>query len=145
MKWFLKYFHRNLIRPIITKTITKALAALVIVLLWDRFANVERVGISRLSIGLSAVGLILVLMSWFCYLHLDGLAPIDRIKERLIRSGRRKSKPMRSRGGDIADYLDEDVIPYEELEDDEKAACRLASYILSGAVLILCSVIVSLL
>ena len=129
-----------MIRPIITKTVTKALIALAAVLVWDRFANVETVGISRLSIGLSAVGLILVLMSWFSYLHLDGLTPIDQI----LKPGRRKTKPARSRGGDIADYLDEEIIPYEDLEDDEKAVCRLVSYVLSGLILIVISFFVPL-
>ena len=144
MKFFRKYFHKKLIRPIITKTVTKALIALAAVLVWDRFANVETVGISRLSIGLSAVGLILVLMSWFSYLHLDGLTPIDQIKSRLLKPGRRKTKPARSRGGDIADYLDEEIIPYEDLEDDEKAVCRLVSYVLSGLILIVISFFVPL-
>ena len=53
-----KQYHRYMIRPIVTKTITRTLIGLVIVLLWDKYVNVERIGVSRLGFGLGAVGII---------------------------------------------------------------------------------------
>ena len=78
-----KQYHRYMIRPIVTKTITRTLIGLVIVLLWDKYVNVERIGVSRLGFGLGAVGIILMAGAWFSYLHLDGLTPIDTAKKEI--------------------------------------------------------------
>ena len=130
-----------MIRPIVTKTITRTLIGLVIVLLWDKYVNVERIGVSRLGFGLGAVGLILMAGAWFAYLHLDGLTPVDTAKKRFgIKNKKKKAK--RNTGGDIADYLDEEIVPFEELEEDEKAACQLAAFFLSGAVLVIAGVVI---
>lgn len=143
MNWIKKHYHRYMIRPIITKSITRALIALVIALLWDRFVNLDRIGVSRLDFGLTAIGVILMAMAWFSYLHLDGITPIEDARERLGRKGKRKQHIKRSYGGDLADYLDEEIVPYQELEDDEKAACQMAAFLLSGAVLVLGALIIS--
>ncbi len=141
MRWFKEHYHRYMIRPIVTKTITRTLIGLVIVLLWDKYVNVERIGVSRLAFGLGAVGLILMAGAWFSYLHLDGLTPVDTAKKRFgIKNKKKKTK--RSTGGDIADYLDEEIVPFEELEEDEKAACQLVAFLISGAVLVIAGVIV---
>ena len=142
MRWLKERFHRYMIRPIVTKTITRTLIGLVIVLLWDKYVNVERVGFSRLGFGLVAVGLILMAGAWFSYLHLDGLTPVDTAKKHFGVKNKKK-KPKRNTGGDIADYLDEEIVPYEELEDDEKAACQMAAFLFSGLVLVIAGTIIS--
>jgi F0F1-type ATP synthase assembly protein I len=143
MRWFKEHYHRYMIRPIVTKTITRTLIGLVIVLLWDKYVNVERVGVSRLAFGLGAIGLILMAGAWFSYLHLDGLTPVDTAKKHLgIKNKKKKTK--RSTGGDIADYLDEEIVPFAELEEDEKAACQMAAFFLSGAVLVIAGILVPL-
>lgn len=143
MRWFKEHYHRYMIRPVVTKTITRTLIGLVIVLLWDKYVNVERVGVSRLAFGLGAIGLILMAGAWFSYLHLDGLTPVDTAKKHLgIKNKKKKTK--RSTGGDIADYLDEEIVPFAELEEDEKAACQLAAFLISGAVLVIAGILVPL-
>ena len=121
MRWLKKQYHRYMIRPIVTKTITRTLIGLVIVLLWDKYVNVERIGVSRLGFGLGAVGIILMAGAWFSYLHLDGLTPID-----------------------IADYLDEEIVPYEELDESEKAACQMAVFLISGMILVIAGIVIPL-
>ena len=102
MRWLKKQYHRYMIRPIVTKTITRTLIGLVIVLLWDKYVNVERIGVSRLGFGLGAVGIILMAGAWFSYLHLDGLTPIDTAKKKFgVKNKKKKTK--QSMGGDIAD------------------------------------------
>ena len=81
---------------------------------------------SRLGFGLGAVGIILMAGAWFSYLHLDGLTPIDTAKKKFgVKNKKKKTK--QSMGGDIADYLDEEIVPYEELDESEKAACQMAA------------------
>lgn len=142
MRWLKERFHRYMIRPIVTKTITRTLIGLVIVLLWDKYVNVERIGVSRLGFGLGAVGIILMAGAWFSYLHLDGLTPVDNAKKHFgVKNKKKKTK--RSTGGDIADYLDEEIVPYEELEDDEKAVCQMAAFLISGFVLVVAGIVIS--
>ena len=85
-----------MIRPIVTKTITRTLIGLVIVLLWDKYVNVERIGVSRLGFGLGAVGIILITV-WFSYLHLDGLTPIDTAKKKFSVKIKEKNKAKHRR------------------------------------------------
>ena len=97
MRWLKKQYHRYMIRPIVTKTITRTLIGLVIVLLWDKYVNVERIGVSRLGFGLGAVGIILMAGAWFSYLHLDGLTPIDTAKKKFGVKIKRKNKAKHGR------------------------------------------------
>ena len=95
MRWLKKQYHRYMIRPIVTKTITRTLIGLVIVLLWDKYVNVERIGVSRLGFGLGAVGIILMAGAWFSYLHLDGLTPIDTAKKKFgVKNKKKKTKKI---------------------------------------------------
>ena len=134
MRWLKKQYHRYMIRPIVTKTITRTLIGLVIVLLWDKYVNVERIGVSRL---------ILMTGAWFSYLHLDGLTPIDTAKKKFgVKNKKKKTK--QSMGGDIADYLDEEIVPYEELDESEKAACQMAAFLISGMILVIAGIVIPL-
>jgi hypothetical protein len=143
MRWLKKQYHRYMIRPIVTKTITRTLIGLVIVLLWDKYVNVERIGVSRLGFGLGAVGIILMAGAWFSYLHLDGLKPIDTAKKKFgVKNKKKKTK--QSMGGDIADYLDEEIVPYEELDESEKAACQMAAFLISGMILVIAGIVIPL-
>ena len=122
MRWLKKQYHRYMIRPIVTKTITRTLIGLVIVLLWDKYVNVERIGVSRLGFGLGAVGIIL--------------------KKFGVKNKKKKTK--QSMGGDIADYLDEEIVPYEELDESEKAACQMAAFLISGMILVIAGIVIPL-
>ena len=47
-------------------------------------------------------------------------------------------------GGDIADYLDEEIVPYEELDESEKAACQMAAFLISGMILVIAGIVIPL-
>ena len=135
MRWLKKQYHRYMIRPIVTKTITRTLIGLVIVLLWDKYVNVERIGVSRLGFGLGAVGIILMAGAWFSYLHLDGLTPIDTAKKKFgVKNKKKKTKQS----------LDEEIVPYEELDESEKAACQMAAFLISGMILVIAGIVIPL-
>ena len=128
MRWLKKQYHRYMIRPIVTKTITRTLIGLVIVLLWDKYVNVERIGVSRLGFGLGAVGIILMAGAW----------------KKKFGVKNKKKKTKQSMGGDIADYLDEEIVPYEELDESEKAACQMAAFLISGMILVIAGIVIPL-
>ena len=143
MRWLKKQYHRYMIRPIVTKTITRTLIGLVIVLLWDKYVNVERIRSFKAWLWTGC--------SWnyfngWCmvsYLHLDGLTPIDTAKKNFgVKNKKKKTK--QSMGGDIADYLDEEIVPYEELDESEKAACQMAAFLISGMILVIAGIVIPL-
>ena len=47
-------------------------------------------------------------------------------------------------GGDIADYLDEEIVPYEELDESEKAACQMVAFLISGMILVIAGIVIPL-
>ena len=81
--------------------------------------------------------------AWFSYLNLDGLTPIDTAKKKFgVKNKKKKTK--QSMGGDIADYLDEEIVPYEELDESEKAACQMAAFLISGMILVIAGIVIPL-
>lgn len=119
---FLKSY---MIRPILYKCVTRAALAVTALLLWERYVNTA----GRLSLfkdGCFGMGLLFFCLSWFSYLHLDGVTVHHMLEER------KKKKPVRKSYGDIVDFADEHIVSYEELSDHERAACSLAANLLCG-------------
>ena len=56
----------------------------------------------------------------------------------------KKKKTKQSMGGDIADYLDEEIVSYEELDESEKAACQMAAFLISGMILVIAGIVIPL-
>ncbi|MCD7818124.1 MAG: hypothetical protein LUH07_03625, partial [Lachnospiraceae bacterium] len=109
------------------------LTALLLSLLWSRYVDQNGRGV---SFALQVFGIILCIFSWFRYLRLDGVHIFpSRQKEKDDTREKRFHLP------DIIDFTDERINPMDELEEEEKTACRLASDLISGAVLILAGVI----
>lgn len=142
MSWLKKHYHRYMIRPIVTKTITRTMIGLVVVLLWDTYANVERTGISRLEFGMGAVGIMLMAGAWFCYLHLDGVKPIETAKKRLGKHEKKTEKIKKQTTADMIDYIEENV--EEAFEEEDKVLCQLAAFFLAGLLLILGSILIGM-
>lgn len=142
MSWLKKHYHRYMIRPVVTKTITRTMIGLVVVLLWDTYANVERTGISRLEFGMCAVGIMLMAGAWFCYLHLDGLKPIETAKKHLGKDEKKTGKVKKQATTDMIDYIEENA--EEAFEEEDKASCQMAAFFLSGMFLILGSILVGI-
>ncbi|MCD7862689.1 MAG: hypothetical protein LUG61_04045 [Lachnospiraceae bacterium] len=132
-KFFKIYRNRYMIRPTVYQTVYRCLAALVLSLLWSRYMDQNGRGV---SFALQVFGIILCIFSWFRYLGLDGVHIFpSRQKDKDQTRKKRFHLP------DIIDFTDERVSPMDELEEEEKTACRLASDLISGAVLILAGVI----
>lgn len=119
-KWFQRHFHRALVRPTVYRAFTRFMLALLAALLWNEFAN--RSGLLSLNRhAFLLLSIFFAFLAWMNYLRLDGLR-VPQIDRRLFDWKRRS--PMRFYG-DISDHVDEQITPFEELEEDEQTLCRL--------------------
>ena len=128
-----KRYQRHMLRPIIYMTFTRAILGLTAALLWNEFVNIESVLPMR-TFAFLFLGVFLLVMGWLSYLRLDGIK-VPAFDKQLFEW---KRKPKRTYG-DMSDYVSENVVSFEELEEDEKNACRLAADLLCGVVFLLLS------
>lgn len=137
MKKIIAIYKSYMVRPIVYQCVTRCSVALAAVLVWSRFVS------SPLRIvrdGCLAAAVILLMMAWFTYLKLDGMTVHHMMEER--KKPRKKRKRLLR--GDIADYVDEHIVSFDELDEPEQAACRMAAD-LSGALLFFLASLVGML
>jgi len=129
-------FKSYMIRPTLYRSVSKFVAALTLVLLWDRFVNLGRLNMFR--DGFLIAGVILLTLAWFSYLGLDGLT-----WKKLFRRNTeaKKEKPRKWGGGDIIDFADEHVVRLEELEEDERRVVYLLSSLIPGLIYLAISLV----
>lgn len=128
-------FHREMIRPLIYKAFTRLILALTASLLWDEFVNLGQK--ETRSWAFVFFGVFFVTAAWMSYLRLDGIKAPQF--DRALFDWKRKPKRM---VGDIIDYVDEKVVTFEELEEDEKNLVLAAANLLCGVVFIIVSFLV---
>ena len=134
MKKILAIYKAYMVRPILYQCVTRCAVALAAVLVWDRFVPSSLLAVRD---GCLAAAVILLMMAWFVYLKLDGM-----IVHHLLEDQRKKKKKSKRRvGGDIADYVDEHIVSFDELEEGEQTACRLAADLLAAALFLAASLI----
>lgn len=112
-------WQRALLRPLIYMATNRFLAALALLLLYNRFLA------SPLALPGSAavlLALAFALVAWLVYLRMDG-AHIPRMKN--VRFRRRKD-PLRNYT-DISDHIDDAPPTADDLEDDERDLISLLS------------------
>lgn len=134
MKKILAIYKAYMVRPILYQCVTRCAVALAAVLVWDRFVPSSLLAVRD---GCLAAAVILLMMAWFVYLKLD-----DMMVHHLLEDRRKKKKKSKRRvGGDIADYVDEHIVSFDELEEGEQTACRLAADLLAAALFLAASLI----
>lgn len=121
-KWFGEHFHTYMTRPIIYQVFTRCIYTLTIILIWDKLVNPVTLRIP-LSQPLRIAAFIYLVLCWMAYLRMDGVK-VPTFDRKLFL---RKKHPDRFVGGDMADYIDEKVVSFEELEPEEKDLCLIVS------------------
>ena len=116
-----KFMQRYMLRPVIYMTSTRFLLALALVMLWDRISG-TRSAVDVKSFGFLFASAFFFLLMWISYLRMDGL----HMPKLFMKRVNIRKKPTRSYG-DMIDYVDEEPISFDDLEDDEKDFCCLAS------------------
>lgn len=122
-----------MLRPIVYKCFTKLSIGLALALLWDRFINVDKI-YYLVRDAFFVVGVSFWACVWFQYLRMDGVS-IDR----LSKSDKKERKRFRTK--DIADFVDEKIVSYDELEKDEQAVCRIMSNFACGCIFLIPAII----
>ena len=107
-----------MIRPLIYKFFTRSVLTVFAVLVVDHFVPKVSPRFTKANLFLFAALLWLV-GAWISYLRLHGF----RFPRFDIQRLRRKD-PLRS-FGDIADHIDDPIVTYEDLDDQEKDVCTL--------------------
>ena len=112
-----KLWQRYMLRPMLYKAFTRLMIGLCACLLWNEFMNPGKNPVVRTSAFLFMAAL-LGAAAWMSYLRLDGIkAP--QFDRKLFDW---KRPPARSYG-DMIDYVDEEPVQYDDLEDDEQSLC----------------------
>jgi len=130
-----RLWKRQLVRPIIHMAFTRGVLSLTAALLWNEFVNINAVLPMR-TFAFLFIGIFLLVMGWMAYLRLDGLK-MPTFDKQLFEW---KRKPKRSYG-DMIDHVDEYVISFDDLEEDEKDFCRLTADVLCGVIFLLLSLL----
>lgn len=128
-----------MIRPIIYQCVNKICVALVLALLWNRFLNRYKI-YSVTGDAFFVVGLFFFMLAWFQYLRLDGV----RVHH-LLEDHQKKKRKKRHSSMDIVDFVDEKVVSFDELEDDEKVVCRFLGDLFCGVLYLIPALVVYLL
>ena len=125
-------FQKYMIRPTVYKAFSRFILALTASLLWDRFINM---GLKNMRMwAFLFFGLLFIISAWLCYLRLDGMK-MPRIKKPEI-----KKKPIRTYG-DLPDHIDEEIISFDELEENERDLCCLIANLVLGVAFMALSLI----
>ena len=128
------YLERPLRRYCFYQAATRMGAGLLVSVLWHRFANPNGLDINGYAFFFMAV--FFLLLAWITYLRLDGIrAP--RLKMDFLK--KIKKKVVRSSYPDMSDYTDEEIIPFDELEEDEKARVLLQANLLCAVLFLVLS------
>ncbi len=128
-------FERYMIRPVIYQVFTRFLVSLCLALLWNRFVA-PRVAAANAAWGCEFFVVFYAAMAWLAYLRLDGVK-VPKFDRRLFR---RKKTPERA-FGDMIDYVDEPIVSFEELSDEEKDLTLLIANLIAMALFLLASLV----
>ena len=126
MKNLFSIYKKDMLRPILYKTVSRLAGAACACLLWQRFLSDGHFTIWEAPC--LAVGALFLAWAWVSYLRLDGIRVpfVDRSKE--------LSTKRKAHGGthSMADFIDEKVVSFEELSPQERAFCSLLSNLILG-------------
>lgn len=131
--WFKKHYQPYMLRPTVYKAFARFIYSLTASLLWDRFVNK---GYFPKSHAFLFFGVLFAVLAWICYLQLDGVK-MPHLTDWMT-SSLPQHKPERSYG-DMSDYVDEAVVSFSELEEEEKTVCKLFADLACAAVFLLLS------
>lgn len=124
---------RHLIRPCIYQAATRLGVGLLLSLLWYKFANPSQLDLNSHAFFFMAV--FFAAMAWLRYLRMDGMR-IPSIKLKFLK--KLVKKPQRN-FADMSDYVDEEIVAFDDLDDEEKNVCLLYANIACALIFLVIS------
>ena len=128
------YLERPLRRHCIYQAASRLGTGLLISVLWHRFANPSGYDINTHAFFFMSV--FFIILAWMTYLRMDGMR-LPRLKMDFLK--KLKKKAIRFSYTDMSDYTDEEIIPFDELEEDEKSRVRLWANLLCAVIFLIIS------
>ncbi len=125
---------RHMIRPFIYMTFTRFILSLTAALLIEHFIKDPLRDISAFAFVF--FGIFFAVLAWIAYLRLDGV----RLPKFMMKRVNPSKKPA-IRYGDMIDYTDEEIVSFEDLEDEEKDVCILLADIICCVIFLALSLI----
>ena len=125
--WLKEHVTRDMIRPLIYKVFTRGVLALFAAELVHFFAPAHWPLARFSNLALVLAGLFL-LGSALAWLRLDGL----NIPQFKLPRVKRKDPAFLT--GDMADHIDDDIVKFDDLDEEEQSVCVLLTDILLAAV-----------
>lgn len=132
----MKKFHleRHMIRPCIYMTFTRFILSLTAALLIEHFISDPLRDISAFAFVF--FGIFFAVLAWIAYLRLDGIKLPKFMMKRV-----NPSKKPAIKYGDMIDYTDEEIVSFEDLEDEEKDVCILIADVVCAVIFLLISLL----
>lgn len=121
-----------MIRPTVYKAVEKGAVMLTLILLWDRYLNDG--ALSAMRDGCFVASICLAGLAWISYLQLDGI-------KNPLRGRPKEKKKTRFHSRDIIDFVDEHIVSFDELEDEERYACSMCSSLASALLFLIFSLV----
>ncbi len=125
---------KHMIRPFIYMTFTRFILALTAALLIEHFINDPLRDISAFAFVF--FGIFFAVLAWIAYLRLDGI----KLPKFMMKRVNLSKKPA-IKYGDMIDYTDEEIVSFEDLEDEEKDVCILLADIICAVLFLLISLL----
>ena len=125
---------RHQVRPCIYLAATRFGAGMLVCVLWHRFANPNQLSLT--AYGCFFMAAFFLVMSWLSFLRIDGMHMPQLNLGKLFK--KIKKSPMRS-FADMSDYTDEEVISFDDLDDDDKNQCLLIANLACALIFLIIS------
>ena len=125
-----KVYQKYMLRPLLYMTAFRLMLSAIFIMIIVRFVKNPLGG----QIAAAFLTLLFALGAFLVYLRTDGMR-IPRMK--YIRP-KKKKDPVRNYG-DMQDHIDEDLVSFDELEDDEKDFVSLVSALINAGIFLVLS------
>jgi len=135
IRWLRTHYHREMTRALVYKVFTRGVLALFAAQLIHFFLpeGSPLKSFSNLSLMFA---LLFVLFSVLAWLRLDGL----HIPQLKLPRMKKKNPPFLN--GDIADHINDDIVTFDDLDEEEQNVCvLLADIILAVLCLVLAAIV----
>ena len=135
IRWLKRHFTGDMVRPLIYKIFTRGMLALFAAQLIHFFVPADS-GLSSFSNLSLALGLLFVLFAFLAWLRLDGL----KIPQLKLPRMKRKDPPFLA--GNMADHIDDEIISFDDLDQEEQNTCVLLADLFLALVCLILSAVV---